>query len=299
MEYKTLGNTGLLVSTLCLGTMTFHGGEGFWSKIGTVDQPGADELIKTSIEAGINFFDTADVYSEGESEKTLGQSLKNLNIARKDVVIATKVYGRVGPGRNDVGASPASSAAKTKSPQARAAPSLTSPWSTRSAPGRSSTSSLPSPRPTIAPPPASRSRGCSPSPSSPRSSSGPSVRTNSPTTSPRSTLNSPKPNSSNSTKSARSHRSTPAGCFRSRAQTASNLSLARSNLNAEPVRTSSSELRATVEIPRWLRPAELQPLGPAAETAPSGAPGEPTAAPTGSSSRSRRQIRRRTARESG
>jgi len=85
--------------------MTFHGGEGFWSKIGTVDQPGADELIKTSIEAGINFFDTADVYSEGESEKTLGQSLKNLNIARKDVVIATKVYGRVGPGRNDVGAS--------------------------------------------------------------------------------------------------------------------------------------------------------------------------------------------------
>jgi len=105
MEYKTLGNTGLLVSTLCLGTMTFHGGSGFWSKIGTVDQAGADELIKTSLEAGINFFDTADVYSEGESEKTLGQSLKNLNIARKDVVIASKVYGRVGPGRNDVGAS--------------------------------------------------------------------------------------------------------------------------------------------------------------------------------------------------
>jgi aryl-alcohol dehydrogenase-like predicted oxidoreductase len=53
----------------------------------------------------VNFFDTADVYSDGESEKMLGQSLKNLNIARKDVVIATKVYGRVGPGRNDVGAS--------------------------------------------------------------------------------------------------------------------------------------------------------------------------------------------------
>ncbi len=105
MEYKTLGNTGLLVSTLCLGTMTFHGGSGFWSKIGTVDQAGADDLIKSSLEAGINFFDTADVYSEGESEKTLGQSLKNLNIARKDVVIASKVYGRVGPGRNDVGAS--------------------------------------------------------------------------------------------------------------------------------------------------------------------------------------------------
>src|ERR1035437_10021193 len=105
MQYKTLGNTGLLVSTLCLGTMTFHGGEGFWKAIGSVDQAGADELIKASIEAGINFFDTADVYSEGESEKTLGQSLRNLNIARKDVLIATKVFGRVGPGRNDVGAS--------------------------------------------------------------------------------------------------------------------------------------------------------------------------------------------------
>ena len=105
MEYKTLGNTGLLVSTLCLGTMTFHGGEGFWKKVGTVDQAGADKLIEASVAAGINFFDTADVYSEGESEKILGQSLKNLKIARKDVVLATKAYGRVGPGRNDVGAS--------------------------------------------------------------------------------------------------------------------------------------------------------------------------------------------------
>jgi aryl-alcohol dehydrogenase-like predicted oxidoreductase len=105
VEYKTLGNTGLLVSTLCLGTMTFHGGEGMWKAIGTVDQAGADELIKASVEAGVNFIDTADVYSEGESEKILGQSLRNLGIARKDVVIATKVFGRVGPGRNDVGAS--------------------------------------------------------------------------------------------------------------------------------------------------------------------------------------------------
>jgi len=85
--------------------MTFHGGTGIFKAIGTVDQAGADELIKASIDAGINFFDTADVYSEGESEKALGQSLKNLNIARKDVIIATKVFGRVGPGRNDVGAS--------------------------------------------------------------------------------------------------------------------------------------------------------------------------------------------------
>jgi aryl-alcohol dehydrogenase-like predicted oxidoreductase len=105
MQYTTLGNTGLLVSRLSLGTMTFGGGEGLYKVIGGVDQKGADELVKASIDGGINFFDTADVYSEGESETTLGQSFKNLNIARKDVVLATKVYSRVGPGRNDVGAS--------------------------------------------------------------------------------------------------------------------------------------------------------------------------------------------------
>ena len=105
MHFKTLGNTGLQVSTICLGTMTFGDGRGIWKTIGAVGQAGADELVKASIDAGVNFFDTADVYTEGESEKILGQSLKNLNIPRKDVVIATKVYGRVGPGRNDVGAS--------------------------------------------------------------------------------------------------------------------------------------------------------------------------------------------------
>jgi aryl-alcohol dehydrogenase-like predicted oxidoreductase len=104
MEYATLGNTGLLVSKLCFGTMTFGDGRGLFKAISTVGQAGADELVKTSIDGGINFFDTADNYTEGESEKILGQSLKNLNIARKDVVIATKVYSRVGPGRNDVGA---------------------------------------------------------------------------------------------------------------------------------------------------------------------------------------------------
>src|SRR5580704_850294 len=105
MRYKTLGNTGLQVSTLCFGTMTFGDGRGMFKAIGAVGQSGADDLVKASLEGGINFFDTADVYSEGESEKTLGQSLRNLNIARKDVVIATKVFGRMGPGRNDVGAS--------------------------------------------------------------------------------------------------------------------------------------------------------------------------------------------------
>ncbi len=105
MEFATLGNTGLLVSKLCFGTMTFGDGSGLFKLIGAVGQAGADEVVRKSVDGGINFFDTADVYTEGQSEKILGQSLKNLGIARKDVVIATKVYGRVGPGRNDVGAS--------------------------------------------------------------------------------------------------------------------------------------------------------------------------------------------------
>ncbi|CAM4065148.1 Predicted oxidoreductase [Pedobacter westerhofensis] len=105
MEYKTLGNTGLLVSRLCLGTMTMGPGTGIYEHIGNVGQANADQLVKDSFDAGINFFDTADVYSAGESERILGQAFKNLNIARKDVVLATKVYSRTGPGRNDVGAS--------------------------------------------------------------------------------------------------------------------------------------------------------------------------------------------------
>jgi len=105
MKYNTLGATGLLVSELCLGTMTFASGEGLWKPIAGVEQKLADELLRLSIEAGINFIDTADVYTNGESEKTLAQAIANLAVARKDVVVATKVYGRTGPGRNDVGAS--------------------------------------------------------------------------------------------------------------------------------------------------------------------------------------------------
>lgn len=94
MKYKTLGNTGLLVSQLCLGTMTFSDGSGIYKHIGDVDQAGADEQVRVSIGAGINFFDTADVYSAGASEVTLGQSFRNLGIARTDVVLATKVASR-------------------------------------------------------------------------------------------------------------------------------------------------------------------------------------------------------------
>jgi aryl-alcohol dehydrogenase-like predicted oxidoreductase len=105
MKYNTLGHTGLLVSELCLGTMTFAAGEGMWKPIAGVDQRLADNLMRQSLDAGINFIDTADVYTNGESEKMLAQAVANLGIARKDVVIATKAYGRTGSGRNDIGAS--------------------------------------------------------------------------------------------------------------------------------------------------------------------------------------------------
>ncbi|MFN8658964.1 MAG: aldo/keto reductase [Candidatus Obscuribacterales bacterium] len=105
MQYKTLGDTGLLVSTLCFGAMTFHGGSGMFKMIGAANQSEADELIKACLEGGVNFFDTADIYSEGGSEEMLGQSFRNLGIERKDVVIATKCYGRMGKGHNDIGAS--------------------------------------------------------------------------------------------------------------------------------------------------------------------------------------------------
>jgi aryl-alcohol dehydrogenase-like predicted oxidoreductase len=105
MKYNTLGPTGLLVSEICLGTMTFAPGEGIWKSISGVEQNLADQLLKRSFDAGVNFVDTADVYTNGESEKTLAKAISNVGIARKDIVIATKAYGRTGPGRNDVGAS--------------------------------------------------------------------------------------------------------------------------------------------------------------------------------------------------
>jgi aryl-alcohol dehydrogenase-like predicted oxidoreductase len=105
MKYNTLGPTGLLVSEICLGTMTFATGEGMWKPIAGVEQNLADQLLKSSFDAGVNFVDTADVYTNGESEKTLGKAISNIGLARKDVVIATKVFGRTGKGRNDVGAS--------------------------------------------------------------------------------------------------------------------------------------------------------------------------------------------------
>jgi aryl-alcohol dehydrogenase-like predicted oxidoreductase len=105
MKYRMLGRTGLFVSEICLGTMTFGGRGGFWPLIGQLDQAAAAALLRTAIDAGVNFFDTADVYSEGDAERILGGALKSLGIARKDAIIATKVRGRMGPGPNAVGLS--------------------------------------------------------------------------------------------------------------------------------------------------------------------------------------------------
>jgi aryl-alcohol dehydrogenase-like predicted oxidoreductase len=105
MRYRPLGRTGQYVSEICLGTMTFSGGAGFWRAIGTLDQPASTELVGRAIAAGVNFFDTANVYSEGQSEIQLGQALRDLGVKREDVVIATKVRGRMGSGPNTVGLS--------------------------------------------------------------------------------------------------------------------------------------------------------------------------------------------------
>jgi len=102
MRYAMFGRTGLYVSELCFGSMTFGGGPGIWEKIGNTAQDEADRLVGVALDAGINFFDTADVYSEGASERILG---KALGARRKDVVVASKVRGRMGPGVNDVGLS--------------------------------------------------------------------------------------------------------------------------------------------------------------------------------------------------
>ncbi|HEY0269481.1 MAG TPA: aldo/keto reductase [Sphingomonas sp.] len=106
MRYNRLGNTGLFVSELCLGTMTFGGGsEGIWSSIGNLAQDEADGLVKTAIDAGINFIDTANVYGAGRSETITGQAIRNLGLKRDDFVLATKFLGAMGPGPNSLGAS--------------------------------------------------------------------------------------------------------------------------------------------------------------------------------------------------
>lgn len=102
MKYRQLADTGVFVSELCLGAMTFGGRGGMWEVIAGLDQSGVDAIVHRSIDAGINFIDTANVYALGESETLLGKSLSG---RRHEVVLATKVRGRMGKGANDVGLS--------------------------------------------------------------------------------------------------------------------------------------------------------------------------------------------------
>lgn len=105
MRMRKLGNTGLVVSELCFGAMTFSDGQGMWAPVGAMDQTTANKLLKTAFDAGINFLDTANVYSGGLSERMTGEALKKLGLPRDQYVVATKVLGRMGSGVNQSGLS--------------------------------------------------------------------------------------------------------------------------------------------------------------------------------------------------
>lgn len=104
MKYNLLGKTGLWVSEICLGTMTF-GAKGRFAAVGGVDQEGADALVRQALDAGVNFIDTANVYSEGISEEMTGEALKNIGVHRDDIILATKVRGTMGEKPNQKGLS--------------------------------------------------------------------------------------------------------------------------------------------------------------------------------------------------
>jgi aryl-alcohol dehydrogenase-like predicted oxidoreductase len=104
MKHKPLGRSGLYVSEICLGTMTF-GDAGFWRAIGTLGEREVDRIVGGALDAGVNFIDTANIYSEGQSEELLGKTLARLARPRDGYVIATKVRGRMGKGANQVGLS--------------------------------------------------------------------------------------------------------------------------------------------------------------------------------------------------
>src|SRR6202012_4756272 len=105
MKYNRLGRTGLFVSEICFGTMTFSGEGWLGGAIGNQDQKQATGLIEKSIKGGGNFIDKAGGYSYGQSEIMTGQAIKDLGIPRSDVVVATKAFSRMGKGPNDAGAS--------------------------------------------------------------------------------------------------------------------------------------------------------------------------------------------------
>jgi aryl-alcohol dehydrogenase-like predicted oxidoreductase len=103
MKYKVLGKTGLFVSEMCLGTMTFGQSAGRYAAASGVTQEMADEIIKLGFDAGINFIDTANVYAGGQSEEIVGHSIKKLGLSRKDLVISTKMGHATAGGPNDGG----------------------------------------------------------------------------------------------------------------------------------------------------------------------------------------------------
>ncbi len=106
MKYNYLGKTGLMVSELCFGTMTFGGqNAGMWDTIGKLQQKEVNNMLSAVVESGINFIDTANVYSYGQSEQLLGQGLLDLGIKRDEVVIATKVLARMNDKPNSTGLS--------------------------------------------------------------------------------------------------------------------------------------------------------------------------------------------------
>ena len=105
MRYNRLGSTGLIVSELCLGAMTFGTMPGRFGAIAGLDQDASTALVKQALDAGINFIDTANVYTEGQSEQFTGGAIKALGVKRSDVVIATKAMGAMGKGPNDAGIS--------------------------------------------------------------------------------------------------------------------------------------------------------------------------------------------------
>ncbi len=105
MRYNRLGSTGLIVSELCLGAMTFGTNPGRFGAIAGLDQDATNALVRQSLDAGINFIDTANVYTTGQSEELTGAAVKALGLKRSDVVIATKAMGSMGPGPNDAGVS--------------------------------------------------------------------------------------------------------------------------------------------------------------------------------------------------
>src|SRR6478672_1615949 len=102
MDYVNLGGTGLRVSRICLGMMSYGASEGRpWA----LDEAGAEPIVRTAVEGGITFFDTADVYNEGQSEVVTGRMLPKLFGMREEYVVATKVNGRTMPGENGRGLS--------------------------------------------------------------------------------------------------------------------------------------------------------------------------------------------------